>query len=640
MILDKVNNTQDLRALPQEELALLASELREEIINVVSRTGGHLASSLGVVDLTIALHYAFDTPHDRIVWDVGHQAYAHKILTGRRAQFPTLRQHGGVSGFPKREESPCDHFDVGHASTSISAALGIAAARDIKSEDYRVIAVIGDGSISAGLAFEGMNQAGHLKKNLVVVLNDNEMSISPNVGALSSYLSRLMTGNFYTKLRRETKNFLQGIPKVGESMFHFAKRAEDSIKGLVAPGMLFEDLGFQYIGPIDGHNIDHLLETFRNIKNYTWPVLVHVVTKKGKGCEFAESNPSQFHGTPPFDPATGRIAAKKQSILSYTEVFGQTMIKLAEDNDKLVAISAAMSEGTGLDKFSERFPDRFFDVGIAESHGVTFACGLAVEGLHPVAAIYSTFTQRAYDQVVHDLCLQNLPVTLALDRAGLVGEDGPTHHGAFDIAYLRHVPNMVVMAPKDENEFQHIIKTAVELPGPAAMRYPRGSGCGVPMDQELKTLKIGKAELIKDGSEAAIIAIGNMVCPSIEAAKRLADEGLSVAVVNARFVKPLDEEMIVAFARKTGRIVTVEEHALFGGFGSAVLECLDAKGIAGIKTLRIGLPDAYIEHGAQKVLRKKYGLDTDGIYASVRDFVEKTRLKAVAPVASFKTKDA
>jgi 1-deoxy-D-xylulose-5-phosphate synthase len=624
----------------RDELALLASELREEIINVVSRTGGHLASSLGVVDLTIALHYAFDTPHDRIVWDVGHQAYAHKILTGRRAHFPTLRQHGGVSGFPKREESPCDHFDVGHASTSISAALGIAAARDIKSEDYRVIAVIGDGSISAGLAFEGMNQAGHLKKNLVVVLNDNEMSISPNVGALSSYLSRLMTGNFYTKLRKETKNFLQGIPKVGESMFHFAKRAEDSIKGLVAPGMLFEDLGFQYIGPIDGHNIDHLLETFRNIKNYTWPVLVHVVTKKGKGCEFAESNPSQFHGTPPFDPATGRIAAKKQSILSYTEVFGQTMIKLAEDNDKLVAISAAMSEGTGLDKFSERFPDRFFDVGIAESHGVTFACGLAVEGLHPVAAIYSTFTQRAYDQVVHDLCLQNLPVTLALDRAGLVGEDGPTHHGVFDIAYLRHVPNMVVMAPKDENEFQHMIKTAVEHPGPSAMRYPRGSGCGVPMDQELKTLKIGKAELIKDGNEAAIIAIGNMVCPSIEAAKRLADEGISVAVVNARFVKPLDEEMIIAFARKTGRIVTVEEHALFGGFGSAVLECLDARGILGIKTRRIGLPDAYIEHGAQKVLRQKYGLDTDGIYASVRDFVEKTRLKAVAPVASFKTKDA
>ena len=640
MILDKVNNTQDLRALPQEELAKLAGEVRQEIIDVVSKTGGHLASSLGVVDLTIALHYAFDTPHDRIIWDVGHQAYAHKILTGRRAQFPTIRQHGGISGFPKREESPCDHFDVGHASTSISAALGMAAARDIRGEDYRVIAVIGDGSISAGLAFEGLNQAGHLKKNLVVVLNDNEMSISPNVGALSSYLSRLMTGNFYTKLRKETKHFLQGIPKVGESMFHLAKRAEDSLKGLVAPGMLFEDLGFQYIGPIDGHNIEHLLETFHNIKNYTWPVLVHVVTRKGKGCEFAECNPSQFHGTPPFDPVTGKTAAKKQSILSYTEVFGQTMIKLAEDNDKIVAISAAMSEGTGLDKFSGKFPDRFFDVGIAESHGVTFACGLAVEGLHPVAAIYSTFTQRAYDQVVHDLCLQNLPVTLALDRAGLVGEDGPTHHGVFDIAYLRHVPNMVVMAPKDENELQHMIKTAVEYPGPTAVRYPRGTGCGVPMDQELKALRIGKSEVIKDGADAAIIAIGNMVCASIEAAKRLADEGISVAVVNARFVKPLDGEMILAYAKKTGRIVTAEEHALLGGFGSAVLELLDTKGITGIKTHRIGLPDVYIEHGTQKVLRQKYGLDADGIYLSVKTFVEKTRLKAVTPVMNIRTKDA
>jgi 1-deoxy-D-xylulose-5-phosphate synthase len=640
MILDKVNSTRDLRTLPQAELPLLASEIRTEIIGVVSKTGGHLASSLGVVDLTIALHYAFDTPHDRIVWDVGHQAYAHKILTGRRAQFPTLRQHGGISGFPKREESPCDHFDVGHASTSISAALGMAAARDIRGEDYRVIAVIGDGSISAGLAFEGLNQAGHLKKNLVVVLNDNEMSISPNVGALSSYLSRLMTGNFYTRLRKETKQFLQGIPRVGESMFHLAKRAEDSLKGLVAPGMLFEDLGFQYIGPIDGHNIDHMLETFHNIRNYTWPVLVHVVTKKGKGCDFAECSPSQYHGTPPFDPASGKVAARKQSILSYTEVFGQTMIKLAEDNEKIVAISAAMSEGTGLDKFSEKFPGRFFDVGIAESHGVTFACGLAVEGLHPVAAIYSTFTQRAYDQIVHDLCLQNLPVTLALDRAGLVGEDGPTHHGVFDIAYLRHVPNMVVMAPKDENELQHMLKTAIEHEGPTAVRYPRGTGCGVPMDQELKTLKIGKAELIKDGSEAAIIAIGNMVCASIEAAKRLAEEGISVSVVNARFVKPLDEEMIVSFARKTGRIITAEEHALFGGFGSAVLECLDAKGLTGIKTLRIGLPDRYIEHGTQKALRHKYGLDADGVYASVKAFVEKTRLKAVAPVASFKMKDA
>ncbi len=639
MILDAINSSQDLRTLSQEELPALAGEVRQEIINVVSRTGGHLASSLGVVDLTIALHYAFDTPKDRIVWDVGHQAYAHKILTGRRAQFATLRQHGGMSGFPKREESPCDHFDVGHASTSISAALGMIAARDIKGEDYRVIAVIGDGSISAGLAFEGMNQAGHLKKNLVVILNDNEMSISPNVGALSSYLSRLMTGNFYTKFRQETKNFLQGIPRVGETMFTLAKRTEDSIKGLMAPGMLFEELGFQYVGPIDGHNIEHLLQTFNNIKDFTWPVLVHVITKKGKGCEFAECNPSQFHGTPPFELATGKTT-KKSAVLSYTEVFGQTLIKLATDNEKIVAISAAMPEGTGLEKFSERFPDRFFDVGIAESHGITFACGLAVEGLHPVAAIYSTFTQRAYDQIVHDLCLQNLPVTLALDRAGLVGEDGPTHHGVFDIAYLRHVPNMVLMAPKDENELQHMIRTAVEHPGPTAVRYPRGTGYGVPMDQELKILEIGKAELLMDGTDVAIIAIGNMVYPALEAAKRLADDGVSAMVVNARFVKPLDKELVHRAAKKTNRVVTVEEHALMGGFGSAVLESFDAAGIIGVKSLRIGLPDAYIEHGTQALLRKKYGLDADGIYTSVKEFVMRSRLKAVAPVVNLKTKDA
>jgi len=642
MLLDKINNTKDLRELPKEELSALAEEIRQEIIDVVSKTGGHLAASLGVVELTIALHYAFDTPKDRIVWDVGHQSYAHKILTGRRAQFSTLRQHGGISGFPKRDESPCDHFDVGHASTSISAALGMISARDIKGEDYRVIAVIGDGSISAGLAFEGLNQAGDLKKNLIVVLNDNEMSISPNVGALSSYLSRLMSRQFYTKLRIETKNFLQGIPRVGESMFNFAKKAEESLKGLVTPGILFEELGFQYVGPINGHNIDHLLETFKNLKNLTWPALLHVVTKKGKGCEFAECNPSQYHGTPPFDPETGNVAAQKrsQSIFSYTEVFGETMLKLAEDNDNIVAISAAMSEGTGLDKFAEKYPDRFFDVGIAEPHGITFACGLAVEGLHPVAAIYSTFTQRAYDQVVHDLCLQNLPVTLALDRAGLVGEDGPTHHGVFDIAYLRHVPNMVVMAPRDENELQHMIKTAVEHQGPSAVRYPRGTGFGVPMDQELKSLEIGKAELLLDGSDVAIIAIGNMVHPSLDAAKRLAREGISAALVNARFVKPLDKELILRIARKTGRVVTVEEHALLGGFGSAVLECLDAGKMSGIKTLRIGIPDTFIEHGPQKVLRRKYGLDADGIYASVKEFIERSRLKVVASLASIRVKDA
>jgi 1-deoxy-D-xylulose-5-phosphate synthase len=639
MILDNISNPDDLKKLSREELVTLAAELRQEIIAVVSKNGGHLAPSLGVVDLTIALHYAFDTPKDRVIWDVGHQAYAHKLLTGRRERFHTLRQHGGISGFPKREESPYDQFDVGHASTSISAALGMIAARDIKGEDHRVIAVIGDGSISAGLAFEGLNQAGHLKKNLVVVLNDNEMSISPNVGALSAYLNRLMTGNFYTRLRQETKGFLQGIPKIGVSMFNLAKKAEESLKGLIAPGLLFEELGFQYVGPIDGHRIDHLLDTFNNIKDFTWPVLVHVVTKKGKGCEFAENDPARYHGTPAFDLCTGKLVSKKEPVLSYTEVFGQTMVKLAEDNNRIVAISAAMPDGTGLDTFASRYPDRFFDVGIAEPHGVTFACGLAAEGLHPVAAIYSTFMQRAYDQVMHDLCLQNFPVTLALDRAGLVGEDGPTHHGVFDLAYLRHLPNMVIMAPQDENELQHMIKTAVEYAGPVAVRYPRGTGVGVPMDQELKALEIGKAEALRDGSDLVILAVGNMVHPSLEAADRLKAEGISVAVVNARFVKPLDEELILQAARKTGRVVTVEEHALAGGFGSAVLECLESNGLAGIKTHRIGLPDAFIEHGTQKVLRRKYGLDAEGIYASAKEFLASAKLKTTAPVSSIRAMD-
>ncbi len=640
MILDSINHPSDLRSLPEGDLPALAEEIREKIVGTVCRTGGHLAPSMGVVELTIALHYAFDTPQDKIIWDVGHQAYAHKLLTGRRDRFATLRQYGGISGFPKREESDCDHFDVGHASTSISAALGMVTARDIKQEQHRVIAVIGDGSISAGLAFEGLNQAGHLQKSLIVVLNDNEMSISQNVGALSAYLNRMMTGNFYTRLRRETKHFLQGIPRLGESMFQIAKKAEESIKGLVAPGLLFEELGFQYVGPIDGHRIDHLLETFRNIKDFTWPVLVHVITKKGKGCEFAECNPSQYHGVPPFDPDTGKPAAKKQMVMSYTEVFGQTMLKLAEDNDKVVAITAAMSDGTGLEKFSLQHPDRFFDVGIAESHGVTFACGMAAAGLRPVAAIYSTFMQRAYDQVMHDLCLQKLPVTLALDRAGLVGEDGPTHHGVFDLAYLRHLPNMVVMAPKDENELQHMIKTAVDYDGPAAVRYPRGTGIGVPMDQELKDLELGKGEVLRDGGDLVIVAIGNMVRPSMDAAERLAAEGISAAVVNARFVKPLDEELILGLARRTGRIVTVEEHALQGGFGSAVLECFEAHRVSGVKTLRIGIPDRFVEHGAQAILRQKYGLDAEGIHDAAKDFVEKTSLKAVPPVANLKMKDA
>ena len=640
MILENISSPDDLRNLPEADLPKLADELRETIISTVSKTGGHLAPGLGVVDLTIALHYAFDTPADKIIWDVGHQAYAHKLLTGRQDRFPTLRQFGGISGFPKREESVHDHFNVGHASTSISAALGMAAARDIKDEDFHVIAVIGDGSISAGLAFEGLNHAGHLKKRMIVILNDNEMSISPNVGALSAYLGKIMTGHFYTRLREETKHFLQGIPKVGESMFNLAKKAEESLKVFVAPGILFEELGFQYVGPIDGHNIENLVETFRNIKSLNWPVLVHVVTKKGKGCEFAECNPSQYHGVPPFDPETGRPAVKKQKVMSYTEVFGQTMVTLAEDNEQVVAITAAMSDGTGLEKFAAQFPDRFFDVGIAESHGITFACGLAVEGMRPVAAIYSTFMQRAYDQVMHDLCLQNLPVTIAMDRAGLVGEDGPTHHGVFDIAYLRHLPNMVIMAPKDENELQHMLKTAVDHQGPTAVRYPRGTGYGVPMDQELRSIPIGTAELLREGSDLVLLALGVTVRPALDAAERLAAEGISAAVVNARFVKPLDGELLLRLARKTGRVITVEEHALEGGFGSAVLELLDAAKLSSTKTLRIGLPDQFIEHGAQAILRKKYGLDADGITSAVKKFVEDTSLRAVVPVATIKSQDA
>ena len=636
MLLESINNPSDLRQLPEEELPLIAEELREAIVQTVAKTGGHLAPSLGVVELTIALHYAFDTPTDKIIWDVGHQAYAHKLVTGRRDRFHTLRQFGGISGFPKREESEFDHFDVGHASTSISAALGMVAARDIKDEKFHVIAVIGDGSISAGLAFEGLNQAGHLKKQMIVVLNDNEMSISPNVGALSGYLNRLMTGNFYTKLKLETKHFLQNIPRVGESMFQFAKKAEESLKGLVAPGLLFEELGFQYVGPIDGHRMDHLLETFRNIKDFDWPVLVHVVTKKGKGCEFAECSPSQYHGVPPFDPETGKPISKKQKVMSYTEVFGQTMVRLAEDNDRIVAITAAMSDGTGLEKFAAEYPDRFFDVGIAESHGITFACGLATEGIHPVAAIYSTFMQRAYDQVMHDLCLQKLPVTIAMDRAGLVGEDGPTHHGLFDLAYLRHLPNMVIMAPKDENELQHMLKTAVAYNGPAAVRYPRGTGLGVPMDQEMTVLPIGEGEVLREGSDLALFAIGNMVRPCLDAAEKLQAAGISAAVVNARYVKPMDEALVLRYARSPGRIVTVEEHALQAGFGSALLECLESNKMTGVRTHRIGLPDRFIEHGPQAVLRQKYGLDADGITASVKGFMEKTSLKAVPSVTNIK----
>lgn len=620
-LLDRINSPSDLKQLYRSELPRLAGEIREEMLETISKTGGHLAASLGVVELTIALHYKFDTPEDRIIWDVGHQSYAHKILTGRREKFSTLRQHGGLSGFPKRSESAYDCFDTGHSSTSISAALGMVAARDIKEGENRVIAVIGDGSMTAGLAFEGLNHAGHLDRNLIVILNDNEMSISPNVGALSSYLSRIMTGAFYTRVRKETEHLLNYLPG-GDSMLKFAKRAEESLKGLVVPGMLFEDLGFKYVGPIDGHNFDALFENLKNIKNVDGPILFHVLTKKGKGYKPAEDNPSIFHGVGPFDIETGEVKRKSEPP-SYTEVFGDTIVELAEENGRIIGITAAMPEGTGMSKFAEHFPDRYFDVGIAEQHAVTFAAGLATEGFVPVAAIYSTFLQRAYDQIVHDVALQKLPVVFALDRGGIVGADGPTHNGSFDYSYLRHIPNMVVMAPKDECELRNMLKTAVEAGCPASVRYPRGAGYGVDISGEVKSIEIGRGELVREGDDLTIIAIGSTVYPAIEAAGKISGKNIDVEVINARFVKPLDEKLIISSLEKTGRLITVEENALQGGFGSAVLELLEKEEmLSSVRIRRLGIPDSFGEHGPQDLLRREIGIDAEGIARAATEIMK------------------
>ncbi len=618
-LLDTINSPQDIKDFNLNELNQLAEEIRERIVTTVAKSGGHLAPSLGVVELTIALHYIFDTPKDKIVWDVGHQSYAHKLLTGRREQFHTLRQQDGISGFPKIKESIHDALDTGHSSTSISAALGMTTAMDIENKEGKVIAVIGDGSMTAGLAFEGLNNAGSLRKDLIVILNDNEMSISPNVGALSSFLSRKLTSRFATKIKKEVEAFLKRSD-IGENIWAAMKRGEDSLKSLFTPGMLFEALQFEYVGPIPGHQIDALIETISNVQNIPGPILVHVLTKKGKGYEPAEKNPSKFHGLGPFDVETGApIKTSKPKAPSYTEIFSQTITRIAADNPKVVAITAAMPSGTGLDKFHKEYPDRFFDVGIAEQHAVTFAAGMALEGLKPVVAIYSTFLQRAYDQIIHDVCLTNQPVFFAVDRGGLVGDDGPTHHGVFDLSFLRNIPNMVVMSPKDENELQHMIFTGVQHNGPAAVRYPRGMGVGVSLDWQYREIPIGKAELIKDGSDLAIIAIGQHVQTGIEAAKQLEEKGIDAAVVNARFVKPLDKKMIVEMADKTGKIITIEENALAGGFGSAVLECLSDEGITGIQVKRMGLPDRFIEQGSQENLRKEVGLDV----ASITEAAEK-----------------
>jgi 1-deoxy-D-xylulose-5-phosphate synthase len=623
-VLDQIESPFDVKKLDPEELERLCSELREEILSTVSKNGGHLASNLGVVELTVALHYVFDFSRDKVIWDVGHQSYSHKILTGRKDRFHTLRQYEGISGFPKRDESPYDAFDSGHSGTSISSALGMAEARRLKGEEGKMIALIGDGSMTAGLSFEGLNQSGHIDQDLIVILNDNEMSISPNVGALSSYLNRLMTGQFVNRFREDIKAFLETLPRIGKSALRLAKQAEESLKGLLMPGLLFEELGMKYIGPIDGHRLDYLIETFQNVKKLRGPILIHVITKKGKGYPPAEINPAQYHSIPPFNIETGE--PKQGSIPNpptYTQVFGETLCRLADEDKHLIAITAAMQSGTGLERFSKEFPDRFYDIGIAEQHAVTFAAGLALEGMKPVVAIYSTFLQRAYDQILQDVGLQNLPVVFALDRGGIVGEDGPTHQGLFDFSYLRHIPNLVIMVPKDEEELQQMMKTAMECPSPVAFRYPRGKGEGVKRNPVLRSIEIGKGEVLREGRDMLILAIGTTVYPSIRAAERLEASGIDAAVINTRFLKPLDGDLIGEWAEKIGKILTVEENVLQGGFGSAVLELLQERGLFSIHVKRLGIPDLFVEHGPPAVLRAKYGIDEDGIYRTVKEMVEK-----------------
>lgn len=621
-LLETIQSPADLKRLPRQELPKLAAEIRRTIVEVVSRNGGHLASSLGAVELAIAIHYVFDTPEDKVIWDVGHQAYAHKLLTGRHDRFHTLRQHGGLSGFTKCSESPYDTFTTGHSSTSISAALGMLCANRLKENTSKVVAVIGDGSMTAGLAYEALNQAGDLHKDLIVILNDNDMSISRNVGALSSLLSRTLSGQRLQTWRKEFGEFLKSLPRIGDNIYNLAKRSEDSFKTFITPGMLFEAFNFDYFGPINGHNLNHLISILGNIKNLRDPVLLHVTTTKGKGYAQAEKNPVYFHGVGCFDVTTGNSTAPECRVPTYTEVFGDCMVRLAETNAKLVAVTAAMPEGTGLTKFSTLFPERFFDVGIAEQHGVTFAAGMATEGFRPVVAIYSTFLQRAYDQIIHDVCIEKLPVVFAVDRGGLVGEDGPTHHGQFDLSFLRALPNMVVMAPKDENELCRMLLTAVSHDGPAAIRYPRGMATGVALDENPDPIAIGQAEVLTDGDDLLILAIGRMVPVAMEACVRLKAQGILCTVVNCRFVKPLDDKQIVPLAEKIQNILTLEDNALQGGFGSAVLELLADRCGLPLRIQRLGLPDRFVEHGSPGVLRAKYGLDVDGVVRAAQSMVD------------------
>ena len=623
-LLENINSAADLRQLPIAQLPDVAGEIRQYILETMSRIGGHTGASLGAIELAVALHYAFDTPRDRLVWDVGHQAYAHKILTGRRDLLPTIKQYGGISGFLRRDESEYDTFGAGHASTSLSAALGMAIARDKKGEQHHVVALIGDASLAGGMAMEAINQAGHLNTRLIVVLNDNEMSIAPAVGALTGYLNRIRTAQGYHRFKDEVEETLLSIPSLGERLHHAAKTVKDAIAAAVLPGALVSELGFKYIGYVDGHNPRALVAALREAKQVKdGPVIVHALTTKGKGHPQAEKDYYRWHATGPFDLKTGKAIKSAAKAPTYTAVFGSTLCQLMEKDPKVVALTAAMPDGTGVCEALERFPERSFDVGIAEQHCVTFAAGMSVEGLKPVCAIYSTFLQRGFDQLVHDVCIQDLNVKFCLDRGGIAGGDGPTHHGLLDIAYLRSVPNIIVMAPKDEGEMRDMMLTMLEHKGPAAMRYPRGSGVGADIERTPELLEVGKGEILRDGGEVAIVAYGSMVHPSLQAAENLAKEGIETTVVNARFVKPLDSALLLALARTKRLLVTVEEAYLAGGFGSAILELLEENGLQDkVRVVRMGIPDRLVTHGDAKLLLAKYGLDADGIYTRVRESID------------------
>lgn len=624
-ILENINSPEDIKNLDTKKLNQLSKEIREFIIDSVSKTGGHLASSLGVVEVTLALHYVFDFKEDKIVWDVGHQAYIHKILTGRKNMFGTLRQYNGLSGFPKITESDYDHFNTGHSSTSISATVGMAVARDLKGQNYQTIAFIGDGSLTAGLAFEGMNQAGHLKRKMIVILNDNDMSIAPNVGALSGYLNQIISGQYYNKFRDKVEGVLKSIPAVGSSMIKFAKTIEESIKRIFVPGMLFEELGFEYEGVVDGHDIEKLISILEKHKNSNHPVLIHIKTTKGKGYSFSENKPEKWHGASPFDIESGKSLGNPKTLPSYTEIFGNTVNELAEINEKIVCITAAMPSGTGLSSFAEKYPERFFDVGIAEQHGVTMAGGLAISGMRPIAAIYSSFLQRAYDQVIHDVCLMNLPVTFCLDRAGVVGADGETHHGLYDISFLRPLPNIVLMAPADENELRNMIYTSTKMSCPVAIRYPRGTSEGVKMDENFVELKVGESRELKNGEDAVVLAAGSFAWKAYRVAEKLEKEGFSIKVIDPRFLKPLDESAIMEAAEKCGTVITIEENILDGGFGSSVIELFNNNGKS-YPTLRLGIPDRIIHQGSPAELFDEMQLSEPHLFYRIQNFVKKYKM--------------